>query len=333
MTVHTGAFDIHAHAMPLALLEWLASKHLADLSELDRNVVRIDSRVSGLAPGAPIPCPPEMIDVARHVDSMQRAGIAAAAVSAPPFVFAANADDALCMDVVQASNDALAEWIAPANDCLVGLGTAPVGRERVVAEATRCIENLGFAGLVIGSSGADRELDDPVNQALWEHVDATQEFVFLHPSRASSPERLRDYHLVQLVGYPAETALAAARLVYGGVLERWNPALCLAHGGGCCTALYGRLDLGWQRKSVCQTITQAPSELLKRLLYDTAVFDPVLLGQLVDRVGADHVLLGTDFPFDLADRAPMETLGSLGLGEGDTQLIAGGNARRVLGLH
>ena len=140
-----------------------------------------------------------------------------------------------------------------------------------------------------------------------------------HQSRSSRSE-----------GYKA--LLNAARLVYGGVLERWNPALCLAHGGGCCMTLYGRLDLGWQRKSVCQTIGKAPSELLRGLLYDTAVFDPTLLSQLVDWVGADHVLLGTDFPFDLADRAPMETLGSLGLADSDTQLIAGGNARRVLGL-
>ena len=112
-----------------------------------------------------------------------------------------------------------------------------------------------------------------------------------------------------------ETALAVARLVFGRVLERFPLNLCLAHGGGCLPSLRGRLDMGWERKDVARTTSVPPSEFTDRLYYDTAVFSPVLLRRLVEDVGAEHVLLGTDHPFELGDRTPLETVRALGLDE------------------
>src|SRR6185312_7211311 len=94
-------------------------------------------------------------------------------------------------------------------------------------------------------------------------------FVFLHPSGVPDPHRQADFWLPQLVGYPMETALAVARLVFGRVLERHPLTLCLAHGGGCLPALRGRLDLGWERKEVARTTAVRPSEFTDRLYYDT----------------------------------------------------------------
>src|SRR4029453_19067321 len=95
-------------------------------------------------------------------------------------------------------------------------------------------------------------------------------------------------------------------LAFGGVLERFPPTLCLAHGGGCLPAIRGRLDLGWARKSVARTTVLPPRDLTGRLFYDTAVFSPVLLRRLVEDVGMGQVLLGTDHPFELGDRTPIE---------------------------
>jgi aminocarboxymuconate-semialdehyde decarboxylase len=119
-------------------------------------------------------------------------------------------------------------------------------------------------------------------------------------------------------------------MIFGGVLERYELALCLAHGGGCVPSLRGRLDLGWSRKAVAATVPQPPAEYLRRLLYDTAVFDAGLLAALVREVGADHVLLGTDAPFDLADRDPRGTVGALDLPDAEATAVLGGNARRLL---
>jgi aminocarboxymuconate-semialdehyde decarboxylase len=134
------------------------------------------------------------------------------------------------------------------------------------------------------------------------------------------------------VGYPMETALAVARLVFGRVLDRHPLNLCLAHGGGCLPALRGRLDLGWDRKEVAHTTLVPPSAFTDRLYYDTAVFSTVLLRRLVEDVGTDHVLLGTDHPFELGDRAPLDTVRALGLDADATRAILGGNAESLLGL-
>lgn len=316
--------------MPRPLVERLARRGLADLAEIDDGVLRLDPRVCGLPAGAPIPCPPEMLDVGARLDALQAAGLGAAAVSAPPFLFASAAEDGFAHDLVKAANDALAEWVADGGDRLCGLGTAPVSRPGVAAEARRCREELGFPGLTIGSSGGGRELDDPSNDELWELIAAQRIFTLLHPSAVSSPSRLRDFHLVQLLGYPAETALAVARLAFSGVLERWELPLCLAHGGGSSVAIWGRLDLGWRRKAVCQAIAAPPSALLRRLLYDTAVFDPRQLRRLVEDVGAGNVLLGTDTPFDLADRDPLRSLAAAGLSEAERTTIVETNPRRLL---
>jgi aminocarboxymuconate-semialdehyde decarboxylase len=116
------------------------------------------------------------------------------------------------------------------------------------------------------------------------------------------------------------------------VLERFPLNLCLAHGGGCLPSLRGRLDMGWQRKDVARTTAVKPSELTDRLYYDTAVFSATLLRRLVEDVGADHVMLGTDHPFELADRAPLETVHTLGLDRASTRAILWDNAAGLLGL-
>ena len=110
----------------------------------------------------------------------------------------------------------------------------------------------------------------------------------------------------QLVGYPMETAIAVARLTFGGVLERTPLNLCLAHGGGCVPSLRGRMDMGWNRKEVAHTTLVPPTEFTDKLYYDTAVFNSTMLKRIVEDVGADHVMLGTDHPFELGDFTPRE---------------------------
>ena len=195
----------------------------------------------------------------------------------------------------------------------------PVGWPGAAEEARRCLDELGLAGVAIGSRGGGRDLDDPVNDELWALLAERRAFVFLHPSGVPDPHRQRDFWLPQLVGYPMETALAVARLVFGGVLERFPLTLCLAHGGGCLPALRGRMDMGWERKDVARTTAVPPSALTDRLYYDTAVFSPALLRRLVEDVGAGHVLLGTDHPFELADFSPLRTVAELGLDPADAR--------------
>jgi aminocarboxymuconate-semialdehyde decarboxylase len=154
----------------------------------------------------------------------------------------------------------------------------------------------------------------------------------LHPSGVPDAYRQRDFYLAQLVGYPMETALAVARLTFGRVLERFDLTLCLAHGGGCLPAIRGRMDMGWRNKDVAHTTAKPPSFYTGRLYYDTAVFTPVLLRRLVEDVGAEHVLLGTDHPFELRDAEPLASIAAADLPSAQARAILWDNAAGLLGL-
>jgi len=326
-----AVLDVHAHAMPMPLLAWLASRGLADLSGVAGEIIRLDPRVSGVGPGAPLPLARSMYDVRVRLQEMDAAGVSHHAVSLPPFLFCSTAEDSdFATGIVRHGNDELAGYVAEAPDRLLALGSVALGWPGVAEEARRCLDDLAVDGIAIGSRGAGRELDDPVNEDLWSLLAERRAFVFLHPSGVPDAHRQRDYWLPQLVGYPMETALSIARLVFSGVLERYELNLCLAHGGGCLPALRGRLDLGWERKDVARTTAVPPSQLTDRLYYDTAVFSTALLHHLVDDVGADHVMLGTDHPFELGDRTPVDTVTALDLDPHTTRAILWENAAELL---
>jgi aminocarboxymuconate-semialdehyde decarboxylase len=332
-TTGHDAIDVHAHAMPLPLLQRLAEQGLADLAGVPDGVVRLDPRVSGVGPWSPLPLARSQYDVTVRLSEMDAAGVARHAVSLPPFLFASTADDGrLATDVVRHGNDELAVYVTDAPDRLLGLGSVPLGWPGAAEEARRCLDELGLAGIAIGSRGGGRELDDPVNDELWALLAERRTFVFLHPSGVPDVKRLADFYLPQLAGYPMETAIAVARLVFGRVIERFAINLCLAHGGGCVPSLRGRWDMGWDRKEVARSTPLPPSEYVDRLYYDTAVFNTTLLRRLVEDVGAGHVLLGTDHPFELADFTPVESVLRLQLDDASTRAILRDTAAGLLGL-
>jgi aminocarboxymuconate-semialdehyde decarboxylase len=323
--------DVHTHAMPVSLLQRLESRGLARLHALGERTVFVYRPVSGVSFGTPIPCPPEQYDVPTRLAAMDAAGVARHAVSLPPFLSCATAAPGTAADVVRLGNDELARYVAGAPERLIALGTVPVGLPGAAEEARRVMDELGMPGVCVGGQGNDRELDDPVNEDLWALLAERRAFVLLHPNVPVEPRRTADYWMTQLVGYPMETALAAARLVLGGVLERHALELCLAHGGGCVPSLRDRLDLGWERKAAARArIPRLPSDYLARLYYDTAVFSGTQLRRLVEDVGTARVMLGSDFPFDLSDREPIRGVRALGLSEADTWRLTTGNAAALL---
>jgi aminocarboxymuconate-semialdehyde decarboxylase len=329
----TPAVDVHAHAMPMPLLRRLQEKDLADVTGAAPSVVRLDPRVSGIAAGVPLPLARSQYEVTDRLTEMDAAGTSHHAVSLPPFLFCSTADDErFATEIVAEGNNALADHVSLAPGRLVGLGSVPLGWPGAAEEARRCLDELGMGGIAIGSQGGGRDLDDPVNEDLWSLLAERGVLVFLHPSGVPDARRQRDYYLAQLVGYPMETALAVARLIFGGVLERHDISLCLAHGGGCLPALRGRMDMGWRNKEVARTTALPPSAYAGRLYYDTAVFSTPLLARLVADVGADHVLLGSDFPFELADATPRASVRDLGLETAAVRAIEWDTAAKLLGL-
>jgi aminocarboxymuconate-semialdehyde decarboxylase len=325
--------DVHSHVMPLPLLQRLAERGLADVSGVPNGTVLLDPQVSGVGPKARLPLARSQYDTAVRLSEMDLMGVRRHAVAMPPFLFCSTSDDArLVADVIAQGNDELATYVADDPDRLLGLASVPLGWPGAADEARRALDDLGLAGITIGTRGAGRDLDDPVNDDLWALLAERDTFVFMHPSGVPDGPRLHDFYLAQLLGYPIETAIAVSRLVFGGKLEKYPLTLCLAHGGGCLPGVRGRLDMGWERKDVAHTTPLRPSDYTDRLYYDTAVFSPTLLRRLIEDVGADHVLLGTDHPFELGDRTPRETVTGLGLDRASARKILWENGESLLGL-
>jgi aminocarboxymuconate-semialdehyde decarboxylase len=159
--------------------------------------------------------------------------------------------------------------------------------------------------------------------------------IFLHPSGTSFVGRMSDHYFPNTIGHPLESALAVGHLIFDGYLERFsNLKICIAHGGGYIPAYWGRFDHAFEfRPDSRVTIRKKPSEYLKKLYFDTVVFSDVELKHLIETWGADHIMLGTDYPFDMAEPDPVGLFERLdGISDADLAQVAGGNAERLLGM-
>jgi len=156
--------------------------------------------------------------------------------------------------------------------------------------------------------------------------------IFIHPQNEGDIRRLRDYHLWNLVGFPTETALAAARLIFGGVFERFpRLRVILAHGGGYFPYQLGRLDHGYAvRRQAHERLPRRPSDYLGSINCDSLTHDDSSLRFLLDRVGDQHVVVGSDYPFGMRDQAPVDAIRRLGLGREREARVLGGNLARLL---
>jgi aminocarboxymuconate-semialdehyde decarboxylase len=215
------------------------------------------------------------------------------------------------------------------------LGTVPLQAPAVASAEVEALMAAGFAGVEIAASVNGTSLGDDGLAPFWAAAEATGALVFVHPTtRGYADGAFADYYLWNLVGNPMETTIAAAHLVLSGVLER-HPQLrvLLAHGGGAIAALRGRLRHGWSFQPQARArLTESPEASLRRFYYDTVTHDPAVLRELVAFAGPDRVLLGSDYPFDMADARPAETVAAAGLDPDAERLVLGGNAARLLGL-
>ncbi|BCB83055.1 amidohydrolase family protein [Phytohabitans suffuscus] len=217
----------------------------------------------------------------------------------------------------------------------LGLGTLPLQDvEASVAEIDRAMALPGIAGFSIGTNIAGRNLDDETLVPFFEAAQAAGAFVFIHPMDQRHTGELDRYYLRNAIGNPLETTIAAASLMMSGRLAA-VPKLnvCLAHGGGYVAAAVGRLEHTYRvRKEVEKSPEHSPGALYRRFLYDTLTHDERTLRHLVDFVGADRVVIGTDYP---ADMGMAEVSGQIGASSAFTEeekaAILGGNLQAILG--
>jgi aminocarboxymuconate-semialdehyde decarboxylase len=232
-------------------------------------------------------------------------------------------------------NDGMAEYVAGKPDRFVALGTVPMtdGGE-AAKELERCMTGLKFKGVQVLTTVAGRELSDPAFAPFWKKAEDLGALVMLHPLGFTEGARLSRFYFNNVLGNPFETTLALSYLIFDGVLERHPDLKILAvHGGGYLAAYSGRIDHAWGARSDAQAnLPKPPTHYLKKVHVDTVVFTPQQLRALIETFGADHVVLGTDYPYDMAEYEPIEHLVSAGLDQSTVAAIAGLNAKKLLGV-
>ena len=279
---------------------------------------------------------PKMDSIDVRIADMDAMGVDIQALSLSPYQLFHWADTDLATRAFQTINDDLAKVVADHPDRFVALGAIPMqDTAQALAELKRCAAELGFRGIEMATHIEGAEISSPEYDRFWEQVEQLGLAVFLHPTGFTEPSRLMDHYFVNTIGHPLEETICAGRLIFDGVMER-HPGLkfVFAHGGGFLPLYWGRFDHAYHaREDVRQKLPKPPSEYLAMFHFDTMVFDPRQLGYLIDRYGADHVLLGTDYPYDMGESAPLGLLDGVGgLSDAERVLVAGGNAARLLGL-
>jgi aminocarboxymuconate-semialdehyde decarboxylase len=231
-------------------------------------------------------------------------------------------------------NEQLAKLVKAHPGRFQAIATVPMQAPRQAADELRhAMSALGLRGVQIGSNIAGKNLDDPELEPVWATAAELGAFILIHPINVAGVDRLKSYYLNNLIGNPLDTTIAAACLVFSGVLERY-PALkiCLAHGGGFVPYQAGRFLHGWHVRAEPKVkLPKPPTDSLQRFYFDTIVHSKDVLEFLVRNAGADRVLLGSDYPFDMGMPDGVLQVRSLSIPATDRTSILGGLAQTMLG--
>jgi aminocarboxymuconate-semialdehyde decarboxylase len=325
--------DLHCHCKTPAV-EPLAAPHYAVEKEPMDRFSNDRTREVNRLQGARIA--PQLTSVEQRIGDMDRMGVDVQAVSTSPLQFHYWTPPEVGREICRLVNENIAGMIARHPDRFVGLAHVPMqDAQMAVAELERCVKDLGFRGVEIGTNVAGEEISAPRFEPFWKRAEALGIVIFIHPHGFTEGRRLADHYFSNLIGNPLDTTVAVSHLIFDGVLDRY-PGLRIvsAHGGGYLGSYPFRMDHAHGARSDCREgIARKPTSYMKRLYFDTIVWDHRALRHLVEIWGADHIVAGTDYPFDMGYYDPVGFVdGAKFLKRAEKDAILGGTAAKLLRL-
>lgn len=270
-----------------------------------------------------------------RIADMDKQGVDMQVLSVVPAEYHYWLEPELAVRACRLQHERFAEIVAQHPTRFTAVGNLPMGDPAIALEVMReAKREFGFNGFEISADVNGGDLDNRRYDPVWEQAVELEMTVILHPQGFTHGERMRDYYLVNVMCMPLASTLAVSRMILGGVWER-HPDLrmVVVHGGGYLPFYFARTDHAFRvRPELRRHIDRLPSEYLRMLHFDTAVFDPRMVEYLVDEFGADKVLMGTDYPFDMGPTDPLAFLAEARLTEPARDLIVGGNAARLFNI-
>ena len=325
--------DVHTHCVPTGVIETL----LVDGGRHGIEMTQQDGRYAALIAGRvrTRPILPSLIDLPARLAAMDVAGVDVQVLSSWIDLTAYALDGATGSRYARMFNEALAATAAEAPDRFRAVATVPLqSPERAAAELRHAVTALGLVGVEIATTVDGVELDDPSLEPFWFAAEELAALVVVHPYASLAGRNVTRYNLGNLVGNPAETTVALGHLVFGGVLER-HPDLrmCLVHGGGFAPYQVGRWDRAFRTNAqgAAEHLTRPPSEWLRTIFFDTVLHSPLSLRHLIDVVGVEQVVLGSDFPFLMGEPDRVAAVAAVpGMTAPERDLVLHGNLDAVL---
>ncbi|WP_313816015.1 amidohydrolase family protein [Citricoccus sp.] len=329
--------DVHAHVLLPQLQELVAGIDPEGWQEAQDLELRRNGADSQAASGAMIRERWGLLtDLPARLAAMDAAAVDHQVVSPSPSHYYPFLAPDHAVSVARRANEEIRDLVAQDPQRLSGLGLSPLQHpSRMVETLRHAVVECGLRGVEIGSYGpgvgggqhGTVELSDPSLEPFWAAARELGAVVFLHPFGCSLDERLDRFYLANTVSQPAENAVALSHLIFSGVLDRYPDLIVIAaHGGGYLPAAIGRSDRAWAVRPEARGCQHPPSHYLRRLWFDSLTHDAGQLAALVSAAGADRVLLGSDFPFDMGSERPVQEVLDAGLGQAAEAAVLSGNA-------
>jgi aminocarboxymuconate-semialdehyde decarboxylase len=324
--------DIHCHYLNPVVNQKTSGLNAAqyDPTVIYANQLTNDTNVAQMKTRAP-----KLTGVKERLRDMDKMGIDIQAVCPAPYQYFYFTEPAYGAELAREVNEGIAQLVSDHPDRFVGMGSVPLqNAELAIRELEYAVKKLGLRGVEINTNVNGLNLTDPKLglEKFFAKANELGTIIFMHPLGFTQGERLTNHYFNNVIGNPLDTTLAVSHLIFDGVVAR-HPKIkfIAAHGGGYVAHYWARMDHAWRARPDTKTvIKKKPSSYLEKFYFDSITFDPRMLKQLIDRYGAERVMLGTDYPYDMGEDDPRGLIAEVkNLSSHDRKLIEGGNAMKL----